>query len=145
MNGAFTASKSSHQRGAGFDPTIGFAHRREGNHTPLVYDLMEPLRPVVDRNVLEFALSNTFTPGDFTINKSGGCRFNPNWQRLGYGWHPGTNTVWRNNRAISQTVSGQAKRISEDPKVRASRSKRYQVDRGNNVACEGLTREPPRA
>jgi CRISP-associated protein Cas1 len=66
---------------AGFDPTIGFAHRREGNRIPLVYDLMEPLRPVVDRKILEFALSNTFTPGDFTITRLGGCRLNPQMAR----------------------------------------------------------------
>jgi CRISPR-associated protein Cas1 len=62
---------------AGLDPSIGIAHRRAGNPIPLVYDLMEPLRPVVDRKVLEFALSNTFTPGDFTITSKGGCRLNP--------------------------------------------------------------------
>jgi CRISPR/Cas system-associated endonuclease Cas1 len=38
---------------------------------------MEPLRPVVDRKILEFALAHTFTPGDFTINSKGGCRLNP--------------------------------------------------------------------
>ena len=27
--------------------------------------------------ILEFALANTFTPGDFTINSKGGCRLNP--------------------------------------------------------------------
>jgi CRISPR-associated endonuclease Cas1 len=62
---------------AGFDPSIGFAHRREGNRIPLVYDVMEPLRPVVDRKILEFALAQTFEPGDFTINSKGGCRLNP--------------------------------------------------------------------
>ena len=62
---------------AGFDPTIGIIHGNSENPIPLVYDLMEPLRPVVDRTVLEFALSNTFTPGDFTITKWGGCRLNP--------------------------------------------------------------------
>jgi CRISPR-associated protein Cas1 len=61
----------------GFDPSIGFAHRRESNRIPLVYDLMEPLRPEVDRMILGFALANTFTPGDFTINSKGGCRLNP--------------------------------------------------------------------
>jgi CRISPR-associated endonuclease Cas1 len=45
---------------AGFDPSIGFAHRRSWNPIPLVYDLMKPLRPVVDRKVLEFALLHTF-------------------------------------------------------------------------------------
>jgi len=62
---------------AGFDPSIGIAHRREGNRIPFVYDLMEPLRPIVDRKILGFALSNTFSPGDFTINRQGACRLNP--------------------------------------------------------------------
>jgi CRISPR-associated protein Cas1 len=67
---------------AGFDPSIGVAHRRVGNPIPLVYDLMEPLRPVVDRVILEFALSHTFTPGDFTINRLGGCRLNPQMAKV---------------------------------------------------------------
>lgn len=67
---------------AGFDPSIGFAHRRAGNTIPLVYDLMEPLRPVVDKKVLEFALGNTFTPSDFTINGKGGCRLNPQMAKV---------------------------------------------------------------
>jgi CRISP-associated protein Cas1 len=62
---------------AGFDPTIGIIHGNSQNPIPLVYDLMEPLRPEIDRHILQFAFSNTFTPGDFTISKWGGCRFNP--------------------------------------------------------------------
>ena len=62
---------------AGFDPSIGFSHSSSWNPIPLVYDLMEPLRPVVDRKVLEFALAHTFSPGDFTISNRGGCRLNP--------------------------------------------------------------------
>ena len=62
---------------AGCDPSIGIAHRRASNPIPLVYDLMEPLRPVVDRKILKFALAHTFEPGDFTINNWGGCRLNP--------------------------------------------------------------------
>ena len=67
---------------AGFDPSIGIAHRRHTNRIPLVYDLMEPLRPVVDRIVLGFALSHSFAPGDFTINRLGGCRLNPHIAKL---------------------------------------------------------------
>jgi hypothetical protein len=33
---------------------------------------MEPLRPVVDLAVLDFVLSHTFTPGDFTITNGVG-------------------------------------------------------------------------
>lgn len=61
---------------AGFDPSIGLAHFRARNRTPLVYDLIEPLRPVVDREVLTFALAHTFEPGDFSISRVGGCRLN---------------------------------------------------------------------
>jgi CRISPR/Cas system-associated endonuclease Cas1 len=39
---------------AGYDPAIGISHGRHTNPIPLVYDLMEPLRPVIDRKVLEF-------------------------------------------------------------------------------------------
>lgn len=62
---------------AGYDPGIGIMHGAAKNRIPLVYDLMEPLRPVVDQHVLKFALAHTFTPGDFTINRVGGCRLNP--------------------------------------------------------------------
>jgi CRISPR-associated endonuclease Cas1 len=67
---------------AGLDPSIGIVHSNPENPIPLVYDLMEPLRPLVDRKVLEFAFSHTFTPGDFTINKWGGCRLNPQMARV---------------------------------------------------------------
>lgn len=62
---------------AGLDPSIGIMHGISQNQIPLVYDLIEPLRPAVDRCILEFALSNTFSPSDFVINKFGGCRLNP--------------------------------------------------------------------
>ncbi len=68
--------------GAGYDPAIGTTHGRHTNPIPLVYDLMESLRPVVDRKILEFALARTFTPGDFTINGQGGCRLNPQLARV---------------------------------------------------------------
>jgi len=61
----------------GLDPSIGVTHGNDKNPIPLVYDLMEPLRPVVDRKILEFGMGHTFTPGDFTINQQGGCRLNP--------------------------------------------------------------------
>jgi CRISP-associated protein Cas1 len=38
---------------------------------------MEPLRPVVDRKVLEFVQEHTFYSGDFTIRSDGVWRLNP--------------------------------------------------------------------
>jgi CRISPR-associated protein Cas1 len=62
---------------AGLDPKIGVIHHSVEINMPLVCDLVEPLRPEIDRVVLEFALGHIFTAGDFTINKLGGCRLNP--------------------------------------------------------------------
>ena len=67
---------------AGFDAQVGILHGNSSTSLPLIYDLMEPYRPVVDRHILEFALSHTFTPDDFTINSWGGCRLNPQMARV---------------------------------------------------------------
>ncbi len=62
----------------GLDPSIGIAHSNvRDNPVPLVYDLVEPLRPLVDRKILEFALTHVFEPQDFVINRFGACRINP--------------------------------------------------------------------
>jgi CRISPR-associated protein Cas1 len=66
----------------GLDPRIGIIHGNSSNKMPLVYDLMEPLRPLVDRAILEFTLSHTFMPGDFAINRWGACRLNPQMVRV---------------------------------------------------------------
>ena len=63
---------------AGLDPTIGILHGNSENPNPLVYDLMEPLRPTIDQAVLKFIGAREFQAGDFTITKWGGCRLNPN-------------------------------------------------------------------
>jgi CRISPR-associated endonuclease Cas1 len=66
---------------AGLDPTIGYLHGdRHGKHG-LVFDLMEPLRPIVDRKVLEFVQSHTFHSADFTLRSDGVCRLNPEMAR----------------------------------------------------------------
>ena len=64
---------------AGYDPTIGLLHAGRvgrGRHD-FVLDLMEPLRPIADRKVLEFVQAHTFHPADFTIRSDGVCRLNP--------------------------------------------------------------------
>ena len=50
---------------AGFDPFVGMVHGTSQNRIPFVYDLMEPVRPTVDRKILEFALARIFTPRGF--------------------------------------------------------------------------------
>ncbi len=62
---------------AGFDPTIGFLHIGRRGRADFVLDLMEPLRSIVDRKILEFTQTHTFHPDDFTIRSDGVCRLNP--------------------------------------------------------------------
>ena len=66
---------------AGLDPTIGYLHSCQPGRPALVFDLMEPLRPVVDREILTFVRNETFEPADFTIKKNGVCRLNPQLAR----------------------------------------------------------------
>jgi len=61
----------------GYDPTIGYLHTQQKDRAALVFDLMEPLRPVVDLRIVEFVLSQIFEPADFVIRNDGICRLNP--------------------------------------------------------------------
>jgi CRISPR/Cas system-associated endonuclease Cas1 len=65
----------------GYDPMIGYLHSYDEDRAALVFDLMEPLRPVVDRVVLDLVRYQTFKPADFTIRKDGVCRLNPEMAR----------------------------------------------------------------
>lgn len=65
----------------GLDPTIGYLHACRPGRVTLVYDLMEPLRPQVDRLVLDLVRSNTFSPSDFILTDRGVCRLHPQLAR----------------------------------------------------------------
>ncbi|MGH8112621.1 MAG: CRISPR-associated endonuclease Cas1 [Rhodanobacteraceae bacterium] len=66
---------------AGLDATIGYLHTCRPGRDALVYDLMEPWRPVVDAKVLGFVQKHTFAPSDFTLRRDGVCRLNPQLAR----------------------------------------------------------------
>jgi len=51
----------------GLDPTIGCLHASKSRRVALVYDLMEPLRPQVDRRVLDFVREQILHPSDFVV------------------------------------------------------------------------------
>jgi CRISPR-associated endonuclease Cas1 len=65
----------------GYDPTIGVMHHDYRRGPAFVLDHMEPLRPVVDREVLGFALSNQLHTADFVLRHDGVCRLNPQLAR----------------------------------------------------------------
>ena len=62
----------------GYDPSIGIMHDRiNPERHSFVFDLMEPQRPVVDRAVLNLIAAETFSGSDFTLQRDGVCRLNP--------------------------------------------------------------------
>ena len=68
----------------GYDPTIGILHGREserGMYPAFALDRMEPIRPVVDRAVLNLIKITTFSGGDFAIQPDGVCRLSPELAR----------------------------------------------------------------
>jgi CRISP-associated protein Cas1 len=65
----------------GYDPMISYLHVSSPERPGLIFDFMEPLRPVVDRKILEFVQTQTFRPGDFTLRSDGVCRLNPEMAR----------------------------------------------------------------
>jgi CRISPR-associated protein Cas1 len=65
----------------GLDPYSGFLHTDRKGRASLVYDLMEPLRPLVDRKLIEMIRSRSFAAGDFFLHPSGVVRLNPKLAR----------------------------------------------------------------
>jgi CRISPR-associated protein Cas1 len=72
---------------AGFATAIGFLHSdRKGRHS-LVYDVIEPLRPIIDKRVFAWIADNRFSKSDFIhlkdpSNKAGIIRIAPSLRRV---------------------------------------------------------------
>ncbi len=81
----------------GLDPQIGYLHACRPGRVALVYDLMEPLRPRMDRLVLGFVCSHTFSPSDFVLDTKGVCRLHPQLARH-------LATLFINHSAVHETV-----------------------------------------
>lgn len=68
--------------GAGYDPRIGALHAPAPDRPAFVLDLMEPMRPIVDREILGLVQTHTFHASDFTLRPDGVCRINPELARF---------------------------------------------------------------
>jgi CRISP-associated protein Cas1 len=67
-----------------YDPMLGILHDNaalRGTYPALALDYMEPIRPVVDRAILQLIKTVTFTGSDFPIQHDGVCRLNPELAR----------------------------------------------------------------
>ncbi|WP_162560579.1 CRISPR-associated endonuclease Cas1 [Methylobacterium durans] len=65
----------------GYDPTFGIMHHEYRDGPAFALDLVEPIRPLVDRAIISFALANELHPADFAIKPNGCCRLNPQLAR----------------------------------------------------------------
>ena len=61
----------------GCDPGLGIMHADQGSRDSLALDLMEPVRPQVDRFVLDLLESRAFRKKDFFETRKGVCRVMP--------------------------------------------------------------------
>jgi CRISPR/Cas system-associated endonuclease Cas1 len=61
----------------GLDSTLGYIHASRSGLLALVYDLMEPLRPRVDEQVLTFVRTAVLSPADLVRTTTRVCRLHP--------------------------------------------------------------------
>jgi CRISP-associated protein Cas1 len=61
----------------GFDVACGWLHTDRDYRDSLIYDIMEPYRPIVDERVIGLVTSAKFTYGDFITTTDGQCRLHP--------------------------------------------------------------------
>lgn len=64
-------------RVVGLDPGLGVLHADQLNRASLSADMMEPIRPLVDRYVLRLLAQRVFAAADFYETRQGVCRVTP--------------------------------------------------------------------
>jgi len=82
----------------GLDPGAGILHARRRGRPALVFDLMEPLRPMVDAEVLNFIGSQVFARADFPIGADGVVRIHPQLARV-------VSSLGVSSLAVAETVA----------------------------------------
>ena len=66
----------------GLDSSIGFLHEINQSHTPLVYDLQELFRWVIDLSVVQLLEENKFKKSDFIITENYHTRLRENTAKM---------------------------------------------------------------
>jgi len=87
-------------RAASLEPSLGVLHEDKDGRPSLAYDLMEPLRPKVDRLVLEMITSRNFRVNrDFIPLREGICRL-------------GVELAAEVGKLVSESVRSEAERVA---------------------------------
>lgn len=67
---------------AGLDVAVGSLHADQDGRASLVYDLIEPLRPVVDKIIFNWITPQIWRRADFVIDRQGVIRVHPQLGRI---------------------------------------------------------------
>ncbi|SFM87080.1 CRISPR-associated endonuclease Cas1 [Nitrosomonas communis] len=62
---------------AGLDVAVGSLHTEQDGRASLVFDLMEPLRPVVDQAIFSWVTAQRWRRADFVVDRKGVIRVHP--------------------------------------------------------------------
>ena len=95
----------------GLDPGIGIVHADQRARDSLALDVMEAVRPVVDRWLLDTLASRTFARDDFHETRQGVCRLMPPLARL----LAGTAPQWA--AAVAPVVEAVAHALVKGPAI----------------------------
>jgi len=66
----------------GIDCSCTILHSDKENRASLTWDLIEPIRPVIDSNVLSFIKTRKLVPGDFVQQNNGVVKLSSEFSRL---------------------------------------------------------------
>ena len=66
---------------SGCDPGLGILHMDRQGRDSLAFDILEPVRPLIDAYVFQLARDQTFSRADFFENRKGECRLMPSITR----------------------------------------------------------------
>jgi CRISPR-associated endonuclease Cas1 len=95
---------------AGLDPYLSILHTDQETRQSLLYDIMEPVRPVAERLVLSFLLSHAFKEGEVYPQRDGRCRLDQDVCALLWPWMP----TFR--QALGPVMSFLLSRLRQGPK-----------------------------
>jgi CRISP-associated protein Cas1 len=110
----------------GFDPTLGLMHTDKRYRPSLASDLMEPVRPVVDRIVFELIKDREFSRGEVVETRRGVCRLGAGLAR----------ELGRHSPFLREAVGPNAERLARellkapDHPTPLTRRRRYRISTG---------------
>ncbi|GJL73395.1 MAG: hypothetical protein NMNS01_25940 [Nitrosomonas sp.] len=67
---------------SGLDVAVGSLHADQDGRASLVFDLMEPLRPVIDQIIFSWASTQRWRRADFVVDRKGVIRLHPQLGRV---------------------------------------------------------------